>query len=182
MSLQPKDLFIRDDAPRADAAIVCGCSDTEELQQRTIAASALLASGKTGLLLLCAGGRSQSEDNEADRMTAIAVRAGAEARQLIAVSASGELSETARDCSKLFRTDVRLSGLRSVWLVSSAWHMLRLRIVMKHHLPRQLRLLCHPTEAGITAANWMKQPRGRALAENEIRLIEKLLKNGYSLK
>ncbi|MFN5435125.1 MAG: hypothetical protein ACK5ES_11215, partial [Planctomyces sp.] len=61
-------------------------------------------------------------------------------------------------------------------------HMLRVRIVMKHHLPRQLKLFCHPTAAGITAANWLKQPRGRALAENEIRLIDKLLKNGYSLK
>lgn len=182
MSLQPKELFISDDAPQADAAIVCGCSDTEELQQRTITAVRLLLSRKTGLLLLCAGGRSQSQDNEAERMAAIAVQAGAGPQQFMQVSASGELAETARDCSKLLKTDGRLAGLKSVWLVTSAWQMLRLRIVMKHHLPRQLRLLCHPTDAGITATNWMKLPRGRALAENEIRLIEKLLKNGYSLK
>jgi hypothetical protein len=182
MSLQPKDLFVSDDAPKADAAIVCGCSDAAELQQRTTAAVKLLLSGKTGLLLLCAGGRSQSEDNESQRMTSIAVQAGALPQQLITVSAAGELSEIARACAKLLKQDVRLTSIRSLWLVSSAWHMLRLRIVMKQHLPRQLRLLCHPTDSGITAANWMKQPRGRALAENEIRLIEKLLKNGYSLK
>jgi|GEM_PF-496115 len=151
MSLQPKDLFISDDAPKGDAAIVCGCSDAEELQQRTTAAVRLLLSGKTGLLLLCAGGRTQSEGVESQLMTTIAVQATAVPQQLITVSASGGLPEIARDCAKLLKQDMRLTSIRGLWLVSSAWHMLRLRIVMKQHLPRQLRLLCHPTDAGSIA-------------------------------
>ena len=184
MSLLPKDLFCADEAPQADAAIVCGSSDAEELQQRTTAAVQLLLAGKTSLLLLCAGSRSGSPSgaDEGTRMLGIAEKAGARTQQMISVSATGELSEIARECGRILKQDSRLSSIRTLWLVSSAWHMLRLRIVMKHHLPRQFRLFCHPTAAGITAANWMKQPRGRALAENEIRLIEKLLKNGYSIK
>lgn len=184
MTILPKDLFCSDEAPQADAAIVCGSSDAEELQQRTAAAVQLLLAGKTGLLLLCAGGRggSQTESDEANQMLSLAEQAGARSQQIISVPGAGEISEIARECGKLLKQDVRLSSIRSLWLVSSAWHMLRVRIVMKHHLPRQLKLFCHPTSAGITAANWMKQPRGRALAENEIRLIDKLLKNGYSSK
>jgi hypothetical protein len=45
-----------------------------------------------------------------------------------------------------------------------------------------VKLYCHPTPDGITARNWMLEPRGRAAAENELRLIEKLLKSGYSAK
>ena len=184
MTILPKDLFCSDEAARADAAIVCGSSDKEELQQRTAAAVQLLLTGQTGLLLLCAGGRggSKTDSDEAARMLSLAEQTGAHSQQIISVPGVGELSEIARECSRLLKQDSRLSNVRSLWLVSSAWHMLRMRIVMKHHLPRQLRLFCHPTAAGITAANWMKQPRGRALAENEIRLIDKLLKNGYTLK
>jgi hypothetical protein len=34
----------------------------------------------------------------------------------------------------------------------------------------------------VTASNWQTTPQNRAIVENELRLIEKLLKTGFSLR
>jgi hypothetical protein len=93
-----------------------------------------------------------------------------------------DLADAAKHTQRMLKSEPRLQTARSLALISSAWHLLRVSIVFKKHLPRQVTLYCHPTPDGITARNWMLEPRGKAAAENELRLIEKLGKSGYPLK
>ena len=55
-------------------------------------------------------------------------------------------------------------------------------IVMKRYVPNKVTLYCHAATEGVTASNWQTSPQNRAIVENELRLIEKLLKTGFSLK
>jgi len=63
-------------------------------------------------------------------------------------------------------------------LASLLWS-LQLR---SHYLPNKISFHCHPATEGVTATNWQTAPQNRAMVDNELRLIEKLLKTGYSLR
>ncbi len=177
----PKDVFREDSASRADIAIVIGSSDPDHLRQRISTGVSLFTSGRTAKLILTGDGRQKSPDgrSEADRMKDYAVKVGVPATAIIVEDTSNEPIASAKECSRLLKTDVSLQAAKSAFLVSSAWHLLRLSIIMRRHLPRQLTIYCHPATEGITAANWVSTPQGRALVDNELRLIEKLLKTGY---
>lgn len=183
-SILPKDVFRQDAAERADVAIVFGASDPDYLRHRIGAGIALYAAKRVSALLLSGDGRRKSADgrSEADRMRDHAVKAGVPADAIVLEEASQDSVSTAKECAQLLKSNGRLQSARSAILVSSAWHMLRLFLVMRRHLPKQLAISCFPATEGITAANWQTTPQGRAIVENELRLIEKLLKSGYSLK
>jgi vancomycin permeability regulator SanA len=183
MGFVAKDVFVEDAFGQADAALVIGAPDVVDLQQRIAAGIALVKSRRVPLLILSGGGRKEPGGlTEAERMCEVAVAAGLREDILISDSASTDLAGIAKEFQRLLKADSRLSTLRSLAVVSSAWHLLRASIVFRKHVPRQVKLYCHPTPDGITARNWMLEPRGRAAAENELRLIEKLLKSGYSAK
>jgi hypothetical protein len=55
-------------------------------------------------------------------------------------------------------------------------------IVMRRYVPNKVTLYCHAATEGVTASNWQTSPQNRAIVENELRLIEKLLKTGFSLR
>lgn len=183
-SLLPKDVFKQDDAARADVAIVVGSPDPEHLRQRTAAGVALFKAGRVPRLILCGDGRHKHSEqrSEADRMQELAVQAGVPQSALLLEDSGQDIAASAKECSRLLKSDSSLQTARSAFLVSSAWHLLRLYIILRRHLPRQLTLYCHPANEGITSANWHSQPQGRALVDNELRLIDKLLKTGYSLR
>ncbi|MEY2726980.1 MAG: hypothetical protein RLZZ458_2847 [Planctomycetota bacterium] len=183
MGFTAKDVFVEDSFGQADGAIVIGAPDAGDLQQRVSAGIALFRSRRVPLLILSGGGRREPGGlTEAERMRDVALSAGLREDSLILDSESTDLPAIAKECQRLLKADLRLATLRSLAIVSSAWHLLRVSIVFRRHLPRQVKLYCHPTLEGITARNWMLEPRGRAAAENELRLIEKLLKSGYSVK
>ena len=183
-SLLPKDVFRHDIADRADVAIVVGSPDPEHLRHRISAGVSLIKSGKTAKLILSGDGRKKDPENrsEADRMRAFAINAGVTANAIITEDTSHDSIENAKECTRLLKTDSTLQGVKSVFLVSSAWHMLRLFIMMRRYLPNKISLYCHPATEGVTAANWQTSPQTRAIVDNELRLIEKLLKTGFSLR
>jgi uncharacterized SAM-binding protein YcdF (DUF218 family) len=183
MSFTSKDVFREDIFQQADAAVVIGAPDPTDLQQRIAAAIALVKAKRTSLLLLFGGRPAQtSQLSEADRMRDAALKAGIPESALILTEPVADLPEAAKHTQRLLKSEPRLQTARSLALVSSAWHLLRVSIVFKKHVPRQISLYCHPTPDGITGRNWMLEPRGKAAAENELRLIEKLAKNGYSIR
>lgn len=183
MSFTARDVFREDVFQQADAAVVIGAPDAVDLQQRITAAITLFKAKRTPLLLLFGGKPAQPEQpSEADRMRAAAAKAGVPDSALILGDPVTDLADAAKHTQRLLKSEPRLQTARSLALVSSAWHLLRVSIVFKKHLPRQVTLYCHPTPDGITARNWMLEPRGKAAAENELRLIEKLAKNGYAVK
>lgn len=183
MGFTAKDVFLEDTFSEADAGLVIGAPDSVDMQQRIAAGVALMKSRRVSHLILSGGGRKEPGGlTEAERMQDVAVGAGLRAERLIVDSESTDLAGIAKVFQRLLKTDSRLATLRSLVIVSSAWHLLRASIVFRKHVPRQVKLYCHPTPDGITARNWMLEPRGRAAAENELRLIEKLLKSGYSAR
>ncbi|MFN8707954.1 MAG: YdcF family protein, partial [Planctomyces sp.] len=183
-SLLPRDVFRKDAVVRSDLAIVIGTPDAENLRQRISEGISLFSSGKVAKLLLTGDGRKKhpSQRSEADRMREAAVAAGVPVSAILIEDKGQDPESSAKECARLFKSDPSLSGVHSVILVSSAWHLLRTSLVMRHHLPNRVSLLCQPAAEGITADNWQMSPQGRAIVENEIRLIEKLLKTGYSLR
>ncbi|MFM7057382.1 MAG: YdcF family protein [Planctomycetota bacterium] len=183
MHFTARDVFLEDAFQQASAAVVIGAPDPVDLQQRISAAVALFKARRAPLLLLF-GGRSANPEqpSEVARMREAALRSGIPDAALIPAELTADLPEFAKHTQRLLKSEPRLQTARSLALVSSAWHLLRVSIVFKKFLPRQVTLYCHPTPDGITARNWMLEPRGKATAENELRLIEKLVKSGYSLK
>lgn len=181
---QPKDVFRADTAPKADLAVVIGASDPELLKHRINAGIALFRGKKVPQLLLCGDGRDKDTQgrSEAERMKQIAVAAGVPESSLVLDDESHDVADMAKNGTRLFKNHDVLKATKSVFLVSSAWHLLRVWMIMKRHLPHQVALHCHPANDGITASNWQATPQSRAVVENELRLIEKLLKTGYSIK
>ena len=183
-SLLPKDVFRHDIADRADVAIVVGSPDPEHLRHRISAGVSLIKSGKTAKLILSGDGRKKDPEkrSEADRMREFAIKAGVSANAIITEDTSHDSIANAKECARLLKTDSTLQSVKSAFLVSSAWHMLRLFIMMRRYLPNKISLYCHPATEGVTAANWQTSPQTRAIVDNELRLIEKLLKTGFSLR
>ena len=95
---------------------------------------------------------------------------------------SHDAIENAKECARLLKTHSDLQVVKSAFLVSSAWHMLRLFIMMRRYLPNKISLYCHPATEGVTVTNWQTTPQNREIVDNELRLIEKLLKTGFSLR
>ena len=183
-SLLPKDVFRHDDAARADIGIVIGSPDAEHLRQRIAAGIAIFKAGKVPMLIVCGDGREKDsqQKSEAVRMKEIAMKAGVPEPSIIIEDAGHDPIESAKECGRMLKSDSSLQPVKSAILVSSAWHLLRMYIVMKRYVPNKVTLYCHPATEGVTASNWQTSPQNRAIVENELRLIEKLLKTGFSLK
>jgi hypothetical protein len=60
--------------------------------------------------------------------------------------------------------------------------MLRLFIIMRRYLPNKISMYGHPATEGVTAENWQTTSQNPAIVDNELRLTEKLLKTGFSLR
>ena len=183
-SLLPKDVFRHDDAARADIGIVMGSPDAEHLRQRIAAGISLFKAGKVPRLIVCGDGREKDsqQKSEAVRMKEIAVKAGVPEDSIIIEDTGHDPIESAKACGRLLKSDTRVQSVKSAFLVSSAWHLLRMSIVMKRYVPNKVTLYCCAATEGVTASNWQTSPQNRAIVENELRLIEKLLKTGFSLK
>jgi len=184
MRLQPKEVFVSADDREADVGIVLGAADEVERRYRVMAAVKLWKRQQVPVLLLCGDSRGKQSDgpSEAQQMKLLAMEHGVAEESLLIEDSSSELTRLAKAITKSFRGEQRLQDAQSALLISSAWHVLRVYIVMRKHLPGKIRLGRHAISEGITADNWMLSDRGRAVAENELRLLEKLTKSGYSLK
>lgn len=180
---QPKDVFRSNTADRCELAIVIGAADAELLKHRINAGIALFRGKKTAKLLLVGDGRDKDSlgRSEAERMKDLAIAGGVPESAIFMDGESHDVIEMAKHLARLLKSDEKYRDVKSVTLVSSAWHLLRVWIIMKRHLPHQIQVYCHPATEGHTASNWQTTPQGRATVENELRLIEKLLKTGYSL-
>ena len=143
----------------------------------------MINSSRVGKLLLTGDGRSWHAANrtEADRMREVAIQLGVFSHDIIVEEESQNTIANARKCRDIIRSHPDLQNVTSIVLVSSAWHMLRSFMIMRHHLPRAITVLCHPTEQGYNGDTWATSSEGRRLVCNELRLIGKLIKAGYSV-
>ena len=183
-SILPADVFRSDAVERADVAIVVGSSDPELLQHRISAGVTLFIAKRVRLLLLSGDGRGKNPEGrtEADRMREIAVKAGVPEPAMVLEDGSKDPVSMAKECTRLLKTHEQFKGTKSAIVVTSAWHTLRTFIILRKHLPHGITLSCCPATEGCTAKNWQTTPQNRAIVTNELRLIETLLKTGYSLR
>ncbi|MFN9718695.1 MAG: YdcF family protein, partial [Planctomycetota bacterium] len=126
-SLLPKDVFRLDVASHADVALVVGASDAELLRHRAGAGIALVRAKKTARLLLCGDGREKDpkRQSEAERMKQMALSASVSESQILIEDESQDVIELAKSLGRRLKSDDLFKSVRSVFLVSSAWHLLR---------------------------------------------------------
>lgn len=115
-------------------------------------------------------------------MREIAVKSGVPETSIVLEDGSTDPISTAKECTRLLKNHEQFKGTKSAILVTSAWHTLRTFIILRKHLPHGITLSCSPATEGGTAKNWQTTPQNRAIVTNELRLIETLLKTGYSLR
>lgn len=177
-----ESLFRKDDFSHADLAIVFGANEPE-LDHRITTGAELITSGRVQKLLLTGDGRRRhsATRTEAARMRDIAVSLGVRPSNIIIEDKSQDTIANAQKCRALIEANSELRGIQSVALVSSAWHMLRVFMLMRRCLRDVITLFCHPTPDGHTADNWETSAAGQHVVANEIRLIGKLLRKGYRL-
>lgn len=183
LSPHPQDVFRVDAFETADLAIVFGASKPE-LTYRIDAGVNLVTTKRVSRLLLTGYGRPSSRvkrRSQASQMKAYALAKGVSENQILIEDQSTNTVENACKCLEMLVTDPLLKDVRSIALVSSAWHMLRTLTIMLHHSPRTLIFFCHPAGEGYTAVNWKNDREGVRLVENELRLISTLLTLGYEL-
>ena len=161
-----------------------GSPDPEHLRQRIAAGVALFKAGMVPKLIVCGDGRDKDsqQKSEAVRMKEIAVKAGVPETSITTEDAGHDPIGSAKECGRLLKSDGSFQAVKTAFLVSSAWHLLRMFIVMQRYVPNKVTLYCYAATAGVTASNWQTSPQNRAIVENELRLIEKLLKTGFSLR
>lgn len=178
----PEDVFRHDDVERADLAIVLGTSGPE-LVHRITAGAQLINSGRIKKLLLTGDGRKRhaAYRTEAERMREAAIKLGVSPCDIILEGESQDTIANAKKCNDILQSHPDLQNVQSIFLVSSAWHMLRSFIIMRHHLSDTITLFCHPTKDGFTKDNWESFPEGVRLVNKELHLISGLLKRGYNI-
>jgi len=178
-NVSPQDLFRSDDFESTDLAIVLGSGDPF-LRHRIDTAVTLIKANRVPRLLLL--GKELEGCTEADRMRSIALDAGVPCTQITVEKRSSDTVENAENCCHMLRTLPELQGVRTIALVTSAWHMLRGLMIMRHHLPAELTLLCHPAMApGFNSDDWRSTKLGNLRVRKELEYIGRLLNDEYRL-
>lgn len=174
-----EQLFLQDVPCQCDWALVFGSANPTQLAERTVRACELHQAGYAPFLLLSGGGGRSGDagQSEAHRMGELAESLGVSRERLFLEEDSYTTIENVRNALEVVRGSDALS-LGSVSLVSSQWHMYRVLMIVEHLFPSSAEFCCHPTPAGCHAGNWNDQPEYEQWVENELRLIEQLLKAG----
>ena len=181
--LQPQDVFRSDEFETADLAIVLG-GPSPALTHRIKAAIPLVITNRVGKLLLTGYGPNSGRvkrRSEASQMREYALANGLSDDQILIEDKSENTVQNATKCLEMFASHPLLKDVRTIALVTSAWHMLRSLTIMTHHFPPTIRFFCHPATEGYTAANWQEDDEGIRLVQKELRLISKLQARHYKL-
>lgn len=71
------------------------------------------------------------------------------------------------------------ASLVAALLVSSAWHMRRVYVLMRHHLPQNIRLFCCPVPAPLVPISDAAKAEDQQAMQQELRLLNQLRDRGY---
>lgn len=168
----PDALFVREDPKPADIAIVFGHKEEQTLKSRTLRAISLFEDELVPKLVFTGGGTPP----EAKRMASIAENRGLIQNEDFLIEEKSTTSgKNVTHCKRLLQDFGMLDGIHRILLVSSEWHMARLKILMRRVFSPGMELICCPTIAGIDRDNWKASKRNALTLGSELGKLCKLL-------
>lgn len=177
---QGQSLFLRDEPEKAELIWVFGCSDPHLSAFRARHAAALYLEGFAPSILL-SGGRLTAPRSEAQVMATACIEAGVPYQRLLFEQLSRNTYENATRAAELLIELGCLSGLRTVLLVSCAWHMHRANLMARRAFPAHVRFLCCPHEQCCTQANWRETVACKQRVLTELELVRRFRETGLLL-
>lgn len=163
----------------ADYGIVFGCDFLTEMKFRIRGAIELVRRDQVRTLLLSGGVTGASNRSEAEIMHAMALKAGVDPERLLLESISRTTQQNVLECAKLIRSRHDHSRRFSVALITSDWHMSRVWMMAKKHLPQTTTLFCAPQKTTCSADVWSETIQCACLIRSEMQRVKLAVQRGY---
>lgn len=171
---------LEDTGETADCIIVLG--SIKAAKYRVPAAVEACKAGRADKLVLCGGKLRDFPDgqySEAEHMRQAALEAGVAEENIILENASQNTVENIRFALAKLQRTFDLNQVRSVLLVTTAYHMRRSLAIARHLFPAHIAVIpCPANDTHTRRDNWMNTPVGIKRAKGEAMKIVRYITDG----
>ncbi len=171
---------LEDAGEAADCILVLG--SMKAAQYRVPVAAEAYKAGRAGKLLLCGGALRDFPDgqrSEAEHMRAAALQLGVPADDILLDNSSQNTVENILFAMVELQRAFRLNEVRSVLLVTTAYHMRRSLAIARYLLPAHIAVYpCPAQDSSTRRDNWMRNAVGTQRAKGEALNLVQYVRNG----
>lgn len=171
---------LEDTGENADCILVLG--SVKAAKYRVPAAASAYRAGRAGKLLLCGGKLRDFPDgnySEAEHMHQAALAFGVAEGDIILEDKSQNTVENILFAMVELQRAFCLNKIRSVLLVTTAYHMRRSLAIARYLLPAHIAVIpCPANDTSTRRDNWMNSPVGTERAKGEAMNIVRCVVNG----
>ena len=171
---------LEDTGEAADCILVLGSSKAEKYRV-PVAVDAYRA-GRAGKIMLCGGAVREFPDgtcSEAEQMRKAALELGVAEKDIILENASQNTVENMRFALVELQRAFLLDQVRSVLLVTTAYHMRRSLAIARQLFPEHIEVIPFPAnDTNTRRENWMNTPAGIERAKGEAMNLVRCIRNG----
>ena len=169
-----------DTGEAADCILVLGSS--KAAKYRVPVAVDAYRAGRAGKIMLCGGAVREFPDgtcSEAEQMRKAALELGVAEKDIILENASQNTVENMRFALVELQRAFLLDQVRSVLLVTTAYHMRRSLAIARNLFPGHIAVIpCPANDANTRRENWMNTPAGIERAKGEAMNLVRCVRNG----
>lgn len=171
---------LEDTGETADCILVLGSS--KAAKYRVPVAVDAYRAGRAGKIMLCGGAVREFPEgicSEAERMYKAALELGVAEKDIILENASQNTVENLRFALVELQRAFLLNQVRSVLLVTTAYHMRRSLTIARHLFPEHIAVIpCPANDTNTRRENWTNTPAGIERAKGEARNLVRCVRNG----
>ena len=171
---------LEDTGEAADCILVLGSS--KAAKYRVPVAVDAYRAGRAGKIMLCGGAVREFPDgtcSEAEQMRKAALELGVAEKDIILENASQNTVENMRFALVELQRAFLLDQVRSVLLVTTAYHMRRSLAIARHLFPEHIEVIPFPAnDTNTRRDNWMNTPAGIERAKGEAMNLVRCVRNG----
>ena len=171
---------LEDTGEAADCILVLGSS--KAAKYRVPVAVDVYRAGRAGKVMLCGGAVREFPDgtcSEAEQMRKAALELGVAEKDIILENASQNTVENMRFALVELQRAFLLDQVRSVLLVTTAYHMRRSLAIARQLFPEHIEVIPFPAnDTNTRRENWMNTPAGIERAKGEAMNLVRCIRNG----
>lgn len=171
---------LEDTGENADCIIVLGSN--KAAKYRVPVAVDAYNAGRAKKIMLCGGTLRDfptGKCSEAEHMRMAAVALGVAEDNIILENESQNTVENLRNAYGLLQQTYRVKNVRSVLLVTTAYHMRRSLAITRHIFPKHVKIIpCPANDNNTRRDNWMNTPEGIVRAKGEAMNIVRYITDG----
>ena len=171
---------LEDTGEAADCILVLGSS--KAAKYRVPVAVDAYRAGRAGKIMLCGGAVREFPDgtcSEAEQMRKAALELGVAEKDIILENASQNTVENMRFALVELQRAFLLDQVRSVLLVTTAYHMRRSLAIARQLFPEHIEVIPFPAnDTNTRRENWMNTPAGIERAKGEAMNLVRCIRNG----